>query len=138
VVILRSFLGALALLFLASGCSSGPKLVVAKGQLSYKQKLLKVDPKASITVLFTQVEGEKPNVFAANPLDLEDMTFVVPGRGGKGIPVGKYRIAVELIAAPSAQVQTINAMFSKDKTAVVREVNSADQTIVIDLSKPEG
>jgi hypothetical protein len=139
---LRCLFSVVALLaILASGCSSGARLVRVKGQLMYNQKPLPVSPKTGITVWFTAVDaGDNPPFFTAEqPFNREDSTFVVAGHDGRGIPIGKYRIAVsqKMAGQLPPDVETMNETFSRKSSPIIREVTS-EEPIILDLSKPEG
>ncbi len=107
-IFFRSAVCALVVFAVASGCSSGPKLVTPKGQLTFKQAPLKIDPKASVTVVFLQAvdAGENANSYAADPLNREDASFTVPGRKHTGIPIGKYRVAINVIGTAPRKFPT--------------------------------
>ena len=69
VIPLRSlFCGMALFLVLIAGCSSGPKLVKANGQLLYNSKPLSVDPNTKISVFFVSM-GEEAATFTADPFD---------------------------------------------------------------------
>jgi hypothetical protein len=92
-----------------------------------------------VTVLFIPMveEGKAPDTAPAN-LNREDLTFVVPGRDGRGLAPGKYRIAIEVMSLESTPAaRRINQMFSRDSSKIIREVKQ-DETFELDLSKPEG
>jgi hypothetical protein len=129
------------LVLLTSGCSSGPRLVRVKGQLLYNQKPLPVSAKAGVTITFTAMDaGDNPPFFTAEqPFNREESTFVVSGPNGRGIPVGKYRIAVsqKMAGQLPPDVETMNETFSRKSSPIVREV-TGEEPITIDLSKPEG
>ena len=137
VIPLRSlFCGMALFLVLIAGCSSGPKLVKANGQLLYNSKPLSVDPNTKISVFFVSM-GEEAATFTADPFDRDESTFIVSGRTGQGIPVGKYRIAVRQIGDLSDEAERINEMFTRKNSPIIREVTS-EEPIILDLSKPEG
>lgn len=125
---------------LACGCSSSAKVVLAKGQLVSKGQPYRGNPKGSVTIVFTPETdgGENFSTYPAT-FQRDDATFTVPGTDGRGIPEGKYRIAINQLAIPMpAEITRMNEQFSTQKTGIVREVKSADETIVIDLGKPGG
>jgi hypothetical protein len=128
-------------LLAATGCTSGPKMTLVKGKLLYKGSPLKVDPKAGVQISFIPIveRGEAYSTYPASPPKREDMSFEVRGPQGKGIPPGKYRVAVNLLSAKDPLVDEINEGFSKQNTNVVREVRGEEGPVMlIDLSKPEG
>ena len=130
----------LGLAFLSGCTSSGGKLIMAKGQLLNKQKPLKVASNMGVSVLFIPLvdESKHHDTYPADPLN-EDAIFVVPGKNGKGIPPGKYRIAINflMVGTPPPEIQRMNELFDRQTSGIVREVTS-EELIVIDLSKPGG
>lgn len=120
-------------------CTSGPKPIKVTGKLNYKDQPLKVDPKGGVTLSFIQAaEDDKPSTTYNAEINRDDMTFVVKSRDPKGIPPGKYRIAVNLMMPEqTAQVQEINQRFSPQDTKIERDITT-EEPIVLDLSKPEG
>ena len=129
----------LALGVLIPACSSGPKPLKVTGQLKNNDKPYTAPKGAMVTIVFA------PVVEAGAPFDTypaifkrEDSSFTVPGKSEQGIPPGKYRISVQqFVADPTAQINEMNARFSPEKSAIVRDV--ADETpIIIDLAKPTG
>ena len=128
------------LLAFLCGCSSGPRLVEANGQLLYKQQPLSVAPNAGISIWFIRLDaGAAPATFAAAPLNRDDATFTVPGRDGRGIPVGKYRIAIRqmMLGDVPADVEQMNDLFSRQSSGIERDVTGSEP-IILDLSKPGG
>ena len=134
------FCSAAMLLVVIGGCSSGPKLIKANGQLLFNQQPLKVSPQAGISVIFLSLEADQAvRTFPADPLNTEDATFVVPGKNRSGIPIGKYRIVIQQKMEDDLpeNVSRMNEMFSRHASAIIREVTN-DDPIILDLSKPEG
>ncbi len=126
------FFGGILLLGLASGCSSGPKLVKAKGQLLLNGQPLHINAQATARLRFTLVD-DNPSTYVAyaNP---EDATFVVMGKDGNGIPLGKYRITFEQkMAEPTDEVRRMNDMFQEGR-AFVRDITD-DEPMLLDLNK---
>jgi len=127
----------LAVTLALPACSSGPKLVKVSGKVSYNQKPLKSIE--GVTIIFHPVADSAGDTYPATPLE-QDGSFSVPGRTGKGIPEGKYKISayqMTVNAAAAAEAQKINDMFPVAKTQIVWEV-AGDTTIDLDLSKPTG
>jgi len=129
----------LTLGFLIPACSGSPKPLKVSGQLKNNDKPYTAPKGAMVTIEFT------PVVEAGTPFDRypakfnrEDSSFTVAGRSEQGIPPGKYRISVQqFVSDPTAQINEMNARFTAEKSAIVREV--ADETpIIIDLAKPAG
>jgi hypothetical protein len=118
------------------GCS-GPTLFWAKGQLRYNEKPLEMKGIKEITVKFIPLVKVDRDFYYAD-IDKSDSTYKV-GWQDKGIPAGKYKVAIEQKASgtESAAVKKMNKMFSPENTQIVRELK--DETpINLELSKPEG
>jgi hypothetical protein len=62
-----------------------------------------------------------------------DGTFVASGKDGKGVPPGKYRIAVEHLRQKK---DLLNGAFDPEKSPFVRDVKSSSDTLTLDLAKP--
>ncbi len=68
----------------------------------------------------------------------EDGSFVVEGYDGKGIPAGKYRVAVRRLGqTPNGPGDVWQGKFERDKSPFVVDVPS-DDDIVIDIAKAGG
>jgi hypothetical protein len=65
--------------------------------------------------------------------------YEVLGKEGNGIPPGKYRVSVILPAA-FTNIDKLGGVFGPDNSKILREVprEPKEQTINIDLAKPEG
>ena len=57
------------------------------------------------------------------------------GSEGKGIPRGKYRVAI--FRGAIGTEDEFKDQFSKDNSPIIREIDGKSE-IVIDLDKPEG
>jgi hypothetical protein len=64
-------------------------------------------------------------------LDATEGMFELIGPDGKGIPPGKYRVAVTL--APAGSADTLKGKFSREKSKIEVEVK-AGEDLVIDLA----
>ena len=98
--------------------------------------------------------GKRPdpnNVF--NAIVKADGTFTLPGRYGKGIPPGKYRVGVRqwsYTPPPSGGpmdpkvyrsgkgLDLLQGKYEENSSPIVREITDKDRTVDIDLSKPQG
>jgi hypothetical protein len=136
---LPSVLFWLAFCVLIPACSSGPKPLKVSGQLKNNDKPYTAPKGAMVNI------GFAPVVEPGTPFDTypaifngDDSSFTVPGKSEQGIPPGKYRISVQqFVPDPTAQINEMNARFTSEKSAIIREVT--DETpIIIDLAKPTG
>lgn len=132
---------------LGAGCS-GPKNVMVEGRLLQNGKPYQRAAKEMFNMTFYPVaEGDK----AANrsyPADVDtDGTFKVPGLEGKGIPPGKYQIAVTSMVIPESRPGSsapppgdrFNDAFAYPNSPIVREVGQGPvEKLDIDLSKAKG
>ena len=146
-----------------AGCSSGPKegpVVLVNGKLTNNGVPLEVkkatgpSPGGGVDIVFSEYTegGKRPDpsrVFTAS-VDA-DGSFKLPGRFGRGIPIGKYRIGVHQwepverkpgVMAPKGSspkgVDLLKGKFEDNTSPIVRELAEKDRTIEIDLAKPSG
>jgi hypothetical protein len=129
----------LALGVLIPACSSSPKSLKVSGQLKNNGKPYTAPQGAMVTIVFTPVvEAGAPFDSYPAKFNRADSSFTVAGRSERGISPGKYRISIQqFVSDPTAQINEMNARFSPEKSAIVRDV--ADETpIIIDLAKPTG
>lgn len=136
---LPSLVLCLALGVLIPACSSGPKPLKVSGQLKNNDKPYTAPKGAMVTIVFAPVveTGAPFDTFPAK-FNREDSSFAVAGKTDQGIPPGKYRISVQqFVPDPTAQINEMNARFTLEKSAIIREVT--DETpIIIDLARPTG
>jgi hypothetical protein len=77
--------------------------------------------------------GEKVLDYHIAVFNKADGTFVASGKDGKGVPPGKYRIAVEHLRHKK---DLLNGAFDTEKSPFVREVRSSSDTLTLDVAKP--
>jgi hypothetical protein len=65
--------------------------------------------------------------------DKADGSFRVTGKDGKGLPPGKYRVALEHL---KQKKDLFKGFYSGKQTPIIREVTDSYHEIVIDLDKP--
>ena len=137
-----------------AGCSSGPKegpVVLVTGKLTNNGVPLEVKG-GGVEVVFSEYmdAGKRPSpgrIFNANVA--ADGSFKLPGRFGRGIPLGKYRIGVHqwepVEQKPGAKMpkgmsakgtDLLQGKFDDTTSPIVREITEKDKTIEIDISKP--
>jgi hypothetical protein len=125
-------------LILGAGCSSGPPPIPVKGKLLLKDVPFKVDQKVGVTVVFIPVQAGDFDTYPAN-YEREDGSFTIPGKDGRGIPAGKYKVSIsQMSMQKTPEMQKLNDMLSPQKTTIIREVTKDSPEITIDLSKPGG
>ena len=126
-------LTSLALGLLISGCGGS-------GKLQTRGRLLKngapyLPPEGDIVrVMFVPIPDGKERVtdFHMANFDPEDGTFQASGKDLKGVPPGKYRIAIEQL---HRRADIFKGAFDAERSPFVHEVNSSTGEIVIDLAK---
>ncbi|HLW65629.1 MAG TPA: hypothetical protein VKS79_09945 [Gemmataceae bacterium] len=135
----------------AGGCNrsgaSGEKKSVVKGRITNAGNVIPVKPMVGIfKVRFYRMQ-EGADDKTADPfdavVDTQTGNFEVKGADGKGIPGGKYRIAIQQFDTfpPSPeQADTVDAFkgkFAPGKSPIIRDVDGSNE-INIDVSKPQG
>jgi hypothetical protein len=60
-------------------------------------------------------------------------TFIPAGKDGRGMPAGKYRVAVQIINKRSDELK---GKFDQEKSPFVFDVDSNSNEFVLDLDKP--
>lgn len=91
--------------------------------------------------------GSEPYAAQWNPAD---GTFTVPGRDGRGIPPGKYRVSIvrkwkrDALPEPKNPKKPVDRdtdllknLYGPETSPIVREVQSSSE-MVIDLDRPTG
>jgi hypothetical protein len=132
--------------FVLTGCgsrgSSGEQKVTAKGRILKNglpiqitaQHLPPGDP--GLQVIFIKVgtvdAGEE---IPAKIVDAAQGTFELIGPDAKGIPPGKYRIAVLL--APIGGTDVFKGKYDRTNSKIEREIKG-NEDLVIDIDKPNG
>jgi hypothetical protein len=126
------FLSVAAVALTACGCGNAG-LIKARGHVVRNGAVLLPEKGETLSVIFVPyVEaGNKPeNAFPAN-VDAEG-NFLTPGKRGKGIPVGKYRITVTLA---KKNKDLLKGAFAVNRTPFIVDLQSPEE-IVLDLDKP--
>jgi hypothetical protein len=133
----------LAVLFalLATGCGSGGEPAVpARGTVTDAGEPLHVAGRdvgiGMVVVQFYRLgdDGQAASL-AAEAQAQADGAFDAPGRDGRGLPPGKYLIAVRQWD-PFPTTDKLGGRFDEKRSKIVRELDGRE--IVIDVSKPEG
>jgi hypothetical protein len=124
---------ALCLLVL-SGCGGDGRLN-AKGRIVKGGAPFTVPEGEYVRVIFFPVtsDGQPPKNTYIAAYDRADGTFKAVGPDGKGIPPGKYRIALEHLRKKQ---DLFRGAFDGDRSPVVRDVSGGSKEIVIDLDNP--
>ena len=119
---------------LTAGC--GPTALKPRGRVLKDGAPFLPEEGTYVVVLFVPIQeggGRAPRFFPAefNPADA---TFQVVGNDGKGMPPGRYRVAVE---HTRKKQDLLKGKFNAENSPFVREVQNSGDEIVIDLAKPK-
>ena len=120
---------------LVAGCGDG--MLTPKGRVVKSGAPIVLKPGEDLGVFFYPLDGEGklgrtvyPALFRA-----EDSSFRVTGSDRRGMPPGKYRVAVEL---KLNKRDLFRGAYDMTNSPFVIDVDSKTGEIVIDLDKPKG
>ncbi len=119
---------------MVSGCGGGPLMMRTEGQLLKGGEPFIAEEGQRIQITFVPItkDGKPPkNMFYAD-VDQETGTFVPDGAQKKGMPPGKYRVAVALM---KKKVDLFNGKFDEQQSPFVVDVDEDTTEIIIDLDK---
>jgi hypothetical protein len=132
---LKQFLTAALCLFVVCGCGGNGRLNT-RGRIIKGGAAFTVPEEEYVRVTFFPVtsDGKPPRNTYASTYNGADGTFRAVGPDGRGIPPGKYRIAVE---HERNRKDLFRSAYDGDKSPFVVEIDSTTKEIVIDLDKRE-
>ena len=119
---------------LAAGCGGDGKLRTRGRVMKAGQPLLPKDNE-SVRVTFVPIlpDGKPPADHYFAEFNPADATFRSAGKDKKGMPPGKYRVAVEY---KSQRRDVLGGAFDENHSPFVFDVDSRTPEIVIDLDQP--
>jgi hypothetical protein len=123
---------ALAMIFSLAGCSGSERVVEVKGKVHQNGQPLPVQELPSgaggrVMVRFYFLEeNQKSQTFYA-AIVKSNGTFSVPGNSGKGIPPGKYRVAITWQDTFPMGVDNLKGKFGKDNSPLVVDIPHPDE-----------
>jgi hypothetical protein len=122
-------------LALTAGCGKSDGLLRTQGRLMQGGQPLVPKEGGYIQVIFVPImpEGQVPSDHYVAVVDQATGTFVPAGKNRKGMPPGKYRVAVELLQNKKDQ---FGGKFDTVRSPFVIDVDPTTQEIVIDLDNP--
>jgi len=125
---------AAALILAAAGCG-GDGLLRTQGRLLKGGQPFIPKEGEFIEITFVPIppDGKPPADFYYADVDQATGTFQPAGKNRKGMPPGKYRVAVELMKKKKDQFR---GKFDAEKSPFVFDVDSRTTEIVIDLDNP--
>jgi hypothetical protein len=115
------------------GCGGSERKMQAKGKIVKGGAPFTVPAEEYVRVTFYPMpaDGARPNNSYVAVYNRNDGKFTVVGPDGKGLPAGKYRVAVE---HERKRKDLLGGAYDADRSPFVVEVNSKSQDIVIDLA----
>ena len=128
-------LSAFSAALLVAGC--GPAMLKTKGRLVKEGAPYRPADGEMIRVMFVPIPpgGEVVKDYFMAQYNPKDGSFQVVGKDGKGMPPGKYRIAVEHLRQKN---DLLNGVYNSEDSPFVREVTPSTGELVLDFSKPQG
>jgi hypothetical protein len=132
---LRPFLTAALCLVVVCGCSGNGRLNT-RGRIVKGGVPFTVPEEEYVRVTFFPVtsDGRPPKNTYAATYNGADGSFQAVGPDGKGIPPGKYRIAIE---HERNRKDLFRSAYDGDKSPFVFDVDATAKELVIDLDKKE-
>jgi hypothetical protein len=124
---------AVGLCLLAAGCGDG-KLRTKGRLLKSGQPCIPAEGE-SFNVTFVPIlpDGQLPTDYYFASFDRSDGTFRPAGKDGKGMPPGKYRVAVEHM---KAKKDLLGGQYDAERSPFVFDVDAGTSEIVIDIDNP--
>jgi hypothetical protein len=119
----------------AAGCNGSGKYQT-RGRVLKDGAPLVPDDGEFVRVTFVPIlaPGERPTDYYTAAFNPTDGTFQAAGKDGQGVPPGKYRIAVEHFRNNK---DLLKGAFDGQTSPLIREVKTAKDEIIVDLSKPD-
>jgi hypothetical protein len=126
---------ALAAALLAAGCSRGT--FNTRGTVLKDGQPIKVTEDQALRILLVPMpeDGSQPKDYYVAEFQASDSTFRVRGKDGKGMPPGKYRVALELL---ENRKDLLKGAFGPDNSPHVVTIQSGSDEITVDVGKAAG
>ena len=124
---------AAALCLLATGCGNG--MLKTQGRLVKGGQPFVPGPDEVIQILFVPIlpSNQPAGDYYAALVDQATGTFTPAGKDLKGMPPGKYRVAIELMKKKKDQ---FGGKYDSEKSPYVFDIDSKTSEIVIDFDAP--
>lgn len=122
-------------LTMGSGCGRGEKLLPLKGRLLKSGEQFEAGADELIQITFVPIlpDGKPPrDHYYANVNDAQG-TFVAAGKTGRGLPPGKYRVALELMRKKKDRFK---GKYDQVNSPYIFDIDDSTREIVIDIEKP--
>jgi hypothetical protein len=121
------------LCLVAAGCGEGKLRTRGRLMRSGQPLVPKEDEKIRVTFVPLLSDGKPPADYYHAEFNRADATFQSAGKDKKGMPPGKYRVAVEF---KQKNRDVFGGKFDESRSPFVFDVDSGTSEIVIDLDKP--
>ncbi|QJW94491.1 hypothetical protein [Frigoriglobus tundricola] len=124
---------AAALGLLATGCGNG--MLKTQGRVVKGGQPFVPGPDEGLQILFVPIlpSNQPAGDYYAAVVDQTTGTFQPAGKDRKGMPPGKYRVAIELMKKKKDQ---FGGKYDSEKSPYVFDIDSSTPEIVIDLDAP--
>jgi len=125
----------LALVLTAAGCGPSDNLLALQGRLLKSGEKFEAGADELVQITFVPIlpNGEPPRDHYYANIDDAKGTFVAAGKTGRGLPPGKYRVAVQLMKKKKDQY---SGKFDQVKSPYIFDIDAKTKEIVIDVDKP--
>jgi hypothetical protein len=116
-----------------AGCTGSGKMNT-KGVILKDGGPLKVGPEDVVRVVLVPMpeDGSNPHTLFAAEFNPDKSTFIVKGPDGRGMPPGKYRVAVELL---QGRKDVFKGAFSSENSPLICTIQSSSDEIKVDVGK---
>jgi hypothetical protein len=121
------------LCLVAAGCGDGKLRTRGRLMKGGQPFVPKEDEKIRVTFVPVLPDGKPPADHYHAEFNRTDATFQSAGKDKKGMPPGKYRVAVEF---KQKNRDAFGGKFDENRSPFVFDVDSGSPEIVIDLDKP--
>jgi hypothetical protein len=130
-----STLGVVFVFALALGGCGRDGLLRTKGRLLKGGVALIPKQDEAIQIIFVPIlpGGSPPGDHYVAQVDQTTATFMPVGKNLKGMPPGKYRVAVALM---QKKKDLLGGKFDTEKSPFVFDIDPRTQEIIVDLDKP--
>ncbi len=133
--ILAATAGAVALCLLVSGCGDGRLRTRGRVMKDGQPLLPKEGESVRVTLVPILPDGQPPADHYFAEYNPANGTFQSSGKDRKGMPPGKYRVAVEY---KRKKKDVFAGQFDENQSPFVFDVDSGTKELVIDLDHPPG
>ncbi len=120
-LLVSACLAVASLSFLVAGC--GNPGVKVNGTITKKGAPFQLSEKGVFQLTFDD-ESNPKETFPASPN--KDGSFTIQGRGGGGIPYGKYVVVLHAMDPYDKQTDLLKGKYARGKSKLVVEIKSAD------------